>query len=141
MSDEISYEILTPYGSVGTGTCEMIVAPAVQGEVGILKNHAPYLSALDVGVLRVKTNEGTKSIFINGGFIEVLNDKVVVLAETSEASDEIDVDRAKKSIERASKRLEVGAVAADKDEPINRTRARRSLIRAKSRLKAAGQLQ
>ncbi|MEK8023228.1 MAG: F0F1 ATP synthase subunit epsilon [Candidatus Hydrogenedentota bacterium] len=137
-SGSIHYEIVTPTGRIGTGECTMVVAPAIHGEVGILRNHTPYLAALATGVLRVKQGEQAETTFVSNGFIEVLDNKVIILAETAEKSGDIDVPRAREAMERARKRLETGHGVATEREPVDRMRARRSLDRARARIKASG---
>lgn len=126
-------EVVTPERILFKDEVQFVVAPAVEGELGILRNHAPMVAALKIGVLRYKDADGqTKRMAISGGFIEVIDNTARVLAETAEHGDEIDVLRAKASRERALKRL------AERDENINFTRAQLSLQRAMARLKAAG---
>ena len=135
--EPIRYEVVTPTGRVSSGECTMVVAPAVHGEVGIMKDHTPYLAALSTGVLRIKHGEVSEKIFISNGFIEAIDNKVIVLAEVAEKSDEIDVARAQESLDRAKKRLVVGHGAADVHEPVDRLRAPRAANRSAQRLKAS----
>lgn len=126
-------EVVTPEQILFKDEVQFLVAPAVEGELGILRNHAPMVAALKIGVLRYKDVDGnTKRMALSGGFIEVIDNTARVLAETAEHGDEIDILRAKSSKERAEKRL------AESDENINFTRAQLSLQRAIARLKAAG---
>lgn len=126
-------EVVTPEQILFKDEVQFLVAPAVEGELGILRNHAPMVAALKIGVLRYKDVDGnTKRMALSGGFIEVIDNTARVLAETAEHGDEIDILRAKSSKERAEKRL------AERDENINFTRAQLSLQRAIARLKAAG---
>lgn len=126
-------EVVTPEQILFKDEVQFLVAPAVEGELGILRNHAPMVAALKIGVLRYKDVDGnTKRMALSGGFIEVIDNAARVLAETAEHGDEIDILRAKSSKERAEKRL------AESDENINFTRAQLSLQRAIARLKAAG---
>lgn len=136
-TDAIHYEIVTPSGRVASGSCDMVVAPAIHGEIGILKNHAPFLASLSTGVLRIKHGEISDRVFISNGFIEVLENKVIILAEIAERGETIDAARAKEALGRAEKRLEIGNAHALAAEHIDRTRARRALDKARERLKAA----
>lgn len=141
-AEAIRYEIVTPTGRIASGACSMIVAPAIHGEVGILRNHAPYLAALATGELRVKHGAGgspetVESVFVSNGFIEALDNKVIVLAEIAERAGAIDVARAEGSLERAKKRLALGHGAATAGEHVDRLRARRALTRAKERIKVS----
>lgn len=127
-------EIVTPEQILFKDEIQFLVVPEVNGELGVLKNHAPMIAALDVGVLRYTDSAGsTKKVAISGGFMEVVYNEARVLAETAERGTEVDVLRAKDSKERAEKRI------SGRDENLNYTRAQMSLQRAISRLKAAGE--
>src|SRR6476646_7698379 len=89
----------------------MVVAPSVDGQVGILPHHAPLLTMLHVGELRVIKGNDEQSIVVAGGFMEVLNNKVTILADAAERSEEIDVASAEEARHRAEETL------AHKDEP------------------------
>lgn len=125
-------EIVTPEEILFKNEVQFLVVPELNGELGVLKNHAPMIAALDVGVARYTDPEGkVKKIALSGGFMEVIYNEVRVLAETAEHGSEIDVLRAKAAKERAEKRLQT------KGENINTGRAEMSLKRAVNRLKAA----
>ncbi|MEM7264224.1 MAG: ATP synthase F1 subunit epsilon [Planctomycetota bacterium] len=81
----LTCDVLTPEGSIYSGSVEMVVAPAADGEVGILPQHAPLITALGKGTLRVKTGGQEAKWAVEGGFMEVLNNKVSVLAEKAVA--------------------------------------------------------
>lgn len=135
---KLQYEIVTPHGLVSRGECDSLTAPAIDGDVGILRGHSPFLAALDTGIIRMKSADSEHVVFVDGGYVEVLDDRVVILAETSEESSKIDVSRAKSALERSGHLLEITGVPASREAPIDRTRARRAQKRAKFRLKAAG---
>jgi len=80
---------------------DMVVAPSVDGEVGILPHHAPLLTVLQIGEIRVKRGADEQSIVVSGGFLEVLNDKITVLADVAERSEEVDVAAAEQARARA----------------------------------------
>jgi len=125
-------EMVTPEQILLEDEVQFMVAPAVEGELGVLRNHAPLVAALDIGVLRYKDSGGTeKRVAISGGFFEVIDNVARVLAETAERGDEIDVLRAKAAKERAEKRL------AQRSEEVDFTRAQMALRRAIARIKAA----
>lgn len=84
---------------------DMVVAPSADGEVGILPNHAPLLTVLQIGELRVKKGADEQSIVVSGGFLEVLDDKVTVLADVAERQEEIDVASAEEARTRAQSAL------------------------------------
>jgi F-type H+-transporting ATPase subunit epsilon len=136
-STPIHYEIVTPMARIAAGECDRFVAPAINGEIGILRNHAPFIGALDIGVMRAVRGNTTEAFFVANGFIEVLNNKVVILAEIAEKAEAIDRARAEKSLKRAEERLVVGTKPAAGGVH-DRLRARRAQTRARARLKAAG---
>jgi F-type H+-transporting ATPase subunit epsilon len=107
----------------------MIVVKGVSGELGILPNHIPMVTPLKIAPVAVKQGNKTEYIAVNGGFMEVRKDKVVILAESAEMPASIDVDRARAAKERAEKRLG----EARKDE-IDFRRAELALQRAMNRI-------
>ncbi|WP_054693590.1 F0F1 ATP synthase subunit epsilon [Syntrophomonas palmitatica] len=126
-------EIVTPEEILFRDEVQFLVAPGTEGELGILRNHAPLVGALKIGVLRYKDQNGTqKKMAVSGGFMEVVDNVARVLAETAEHGEDIDILRAKAARERAEKRLQA------RDETINALRAEMALKRAIARLKAAG---
>lgn len=139
MSDTpIHFEILTPTGVVASGDCEMLIAPGATGEVGFLKGHTPYLSALGTGVIRAKSAGLELRCFIAGGYIEFLDDKAIILAEIGEAADKIDVERAEKAMKGARARLDSPEGESPDEVARSLRSARRAYDRAKSRLQAVG---
>ncbi len=126
-------EIVTPERILFKDEVDFMVAPAVDGEIGVMRNHAPLVAALKIGVLRYKDGKGAeKKMAVSGGFMEVIDNTGRILAETAEPGEYVDVLRAKASKERAERRL------AQRDESINQLRAELSLKRAIARLRAAG---
>lgn len=128
MASKLLLEIVTPDRKVLSQEVEYIGAPGIEGEFGILPNHIPFLSALGVGNLYYKDGGRSHYIFISGGFAEVGNNKVTILAEVAEKAVEIDVDRARKAEEKAKARL---AKAQDR---IESARAQAALQRAIARM-------
>ncbi len=130
MVEKLFLEVVTPQKAIVSEEVEIVVAPGSEGEFGALKGHTTFLTSLKVGTLRYKDAKGKERLlFINGGFAEVLPDKVTILAESAEYRQDIDVERATKAKERAQKRL--AAKAADTDF----VRAEVALKRAVHRLK------
>lgn len=84
---------------------DMVVAPSVDGEVGILPHHAPLLTILEIGELRIKKGADEQIIVVAGGFMEVLHDKVTILADIAERSEEIDISAAEQARARAEQTL------------------------------------
>ncbi len=83
----------------------MVVAPGADGALGILPNHAPLVSLLQGGELRVKSGSGEESIVMHGGFLEVINNRVLILSDTAERAGEIDIERAEAARARAEEAL------------------------------------
>jgi F-type H+-transporting ATPase subunit epsilon len=126
-------EIVTPEKILFKDEVEFMVAPAVDGEIGVMRNHAPLVAALKIGVLRYKDSKGSEKIVaVSGGFMEIIDNTGRILAETAELGEHIDVLRAKAARERAERRL------AQRDETINAIRAEQALKRAIARIRAAG---
>jgi F-type H+-transporting ATPase subunit epsilon len=128
-------EIVTPKKVVFSGDVLSFSAPGVLGGFQVLRSHAPLLSNISVGEVKVVDLEGKEFRYAtSGGVVEVKENKVILLAETAERSDEIDVQRAEAARDRARKRL------AKKSAEIDTDRARLALFRAMNRLKVADQL-
>lgn len=133
---QIHLEVVTPTGPVISDDVDIVTAPGVGGEFGVLANHAPFLSTIKTGTLSFKKDKQAKYLMISGGFSEVSNNKITFLVESAEYGYDIDVDRAMLAKERAEKRL---AQAMQHTEKINRARAEAALQRALARIRAAEQ--
>ena len=131
---QIHLEVVTPTGPVVSEEVDIVTAPGVGGEFGVLANHAPFLSTIKTGTLTYKKDKVTKYLMVSGGFSEVSNNKITFLVECAEFGQDIDVERALRAKERAEKRL---AQAQQSTEKINRVRAEAALQRAMARLRAA----
>jgi F-type H+-transporting ATPase subunit epsilon len=129
---EIQLDIVTPDRQVARDKVIAISVPGKEGYMGILPGHAPLLSLLKVGELSYTQGNVTHYLAVNWGFVEVLGDRVIVLAETAERAGEIDVERAKRAKRRAEDRLSK-LLNAD----IEMGRARLALERAMTRLEVA----
>lgn len=123
-------EIVTPQKKVFSEDVRFVVAPGVEGELGILPDHAPLISALAIGVLRIQQEGKNFKVFVNGGFMEVINSRVTVIANSAERAENIDMNRAEAARQRAEQRL------AAKTPEIDLARAELALKRALTRLKA-----
>ena len=128
----LQLEVVTPDKTVVSGEVEMAVCPGVEGEFGVLPKHVSLLSALKIGGLRYKVAGGKEEhVFISGGFADVNNDVLTVLAESAELAQDIDTARAMAAKERAEQRI------ASHDEQIYSVRAEAALHRALIRLQLA----
>ncbi len=109
----LQLEIVTPERSVFTDAVDMVVVPGVDGQLGILPHHTKLISALGTGELRIKQAGSEQAMLISGGFVEVRPDKVVVMADVAEHSEEIDVARATEARKQAEAELANVHQAAD----------------------------
>lgn len=125
---ELFLEIISPSRQVFSGNIKAITVPGTKGRFQVLKNHAPIISTFDLGMIRVDIDNKSKYFATAGGTIEVLNNKILVLADSIESSEEIDLERALRSKERAEKRL------AEKNSDLDIERAKASLARALNRI-------
>ena len=101
-------EIVTPERLAYSETVDSVVLPGGDGELGVLPHHAPLLSTLGVGELRIRRGGDEESFAIVGGFVQVRPDKVVVMAETADMASEIDLEKAQEARREAEKALEAG---------------------------------
>ena len=125
-------EIVTPRRIVFKGEVSSFTAPGAAGGFQVLHNHAPLLVSLKIGEVKVTEAAGSEFHYaVSGGFVEVRDNKVILLAETAERTDEIDAERAKAARDRAQKRV------AEKKAEIDMERAKLALFRALNRLKIA----
>ena len=102
---ELNLEIITPDKPIFNEVIESVTIPGTMGNFQILKNHAPLMSTFDVGVVNVNSGSKLNYFSTSGGTVEVNNNKVLVLADSIEPIDQIDLDRAEKAKERAEERL------------------------------------
>lgn len=101
----IKLDIVTAEGAVYSDDVEVVVAPGVEGQLGILPHHAPLMTMLQPGELRVRKGGEEISLAVSGGFLEVRPDRIIVLADTAERAEEINVERAEEAKRRAQERL------------------------------------
>jgi F-type H+-transporting ATPase subunit epsilon len=130
MADSLLVEIVSPDRAAYRGEARAFRAPGVEGSFEVLRGHAPMLAATQVGTVTVTTVSGERVSFAtSGGFVEVLDDHVIMLAETAEPAGDIDVERARAAEEKAAARLaaaqtpeERAAREAERDRARNRLR-------------------
>jgi F-type H+-transporting ATPase subunit epsilon len=121
MARTLLCEIVTPERIVYTNEVEMVIAPTLDGEIGILPMHVPLVTVLAAGELRVRYNDGkdVEWFAISGGYLQVHEDKVIVLADNAQVASQIDVERARLAKETLGARMrelnEAAADAADRD--------------------------
>lgn len=134
MARTLMCEIVTPEHILYTNEVEMVVAPALDGELGVLPLHAPMVAALKAGEVRVKFDtDQTEWFAISGGYLQVHEDKVVILADDAVASSQIDVERARQACDLAEQRLaelKAAGAAAGSTEELDRIEADMKWARA-----------
>ena len=101
----IRLDIVTAERVVFSEEVEVVIAPGVQGQLGILPHHAPLMTTLEPGELRVRKGGEETSLAISGGFLEVRPDRVIVLADAAERDEEIDIARAEAAKRRAQEQI------------------------------------
>ena len=128
MADKFKLSIITPDASFYEGEAEFLEFTSTEGQMGVYAQHIPLTAILEPCVMTIHNDGEKKKAAVIGGFIEILKEKVTVLAESAQWPEEIDLDRAKASYERAKERL------AAKQEGIDLKRAEASLKRAVARI-------
>ncbi len=120
-------EIVTPQGLVFSSEVDEVTASGSEGEFGVLPGHVPFITTLKIGMLTCKKGNETLIFFVNWGYAEIGPDKVIVLADSAEKSDEIDVERAREAMKRAEELLK-------KAEDVDFARAESAVERSVTRI-------
>ena len=128
----LQLEIVTPERQAYSETVDAVYCPGTEGEFGVLPHHAPLLSMLGVGELRIQRGGEEEFFAIAGGFVQVRPDKVVVMAELADLASEIDMEAAEEARMEAER-----AIAAGFDEPADLAKARAAMERALLRIRVA----
>ena len=128
----LTLEIVTPERLAYSDTVDSVVLPGSEGELGVLPHHAPLVSTLGVGELRIRKDGVEESFAIVGGFLQVRPDKVVVMAETADMASEIDLEKAQEARREAERALESGY-----SEGVDLSIARAALQQALLRIRVA----
>jgi len=132
LAPSIRLEIVTPERVIYSDEVDAVVAPGTEGQLGILPHHAPLMTILQAGELRVMKNGDETCIAVFGGFLEVRPDRVIVLADAAERAEEIDATRAEEAKRRAEQ-----ALADRKVSQADKARAEAALRRSLVQLKVA----
>lgn len=123
-------EIVTPHGLVFSGDVDEITAAGTDGEFGVLPGHAPFVTTLKIGMLTYRKDKEVGYFFVNTGYADVGPERVTILADSAERSEDIDVERAKAAMRRAEERLKQA-------EKIDFARALAAMERATIRIQVA----
>ena len=132
MAERLTLELATPTRMVVAETVDEVVVPGSEGYFGVLPGHAPLLATLGVGELTYRIGREERHVAVAGGFAEVRNDKVIVLADTAELPQDIDRARAERARDRAEQRLSGRA-----QDEIDYARAAAALARALTRIQVS----
>jgi F-type H+-transporting ATPase subunit epsilon len=124
----LTLDIVTPEKRVLSVTADEVRAPGVQGGFGIRLNHEPFMTALEPGRLTYVEGGREHHYAVGGGFLQVADNKVIVLADTAESAAEIDVERARKAFQEAQERL-LRMTEQDEHQPLEFARVRRATAR------------
>ena len=127
----IKLDIVTAEKEIYSQEVDMVIAPGVESQLGILPHHTPLMTILQPGELRIKKGGEEVSVVISGGFLEVRPDRVIVLADAAEKVEEVDIARAEEARRRARERM------AEKPEGFDTARTEAALRRSLARLKVA----
>lgn len=134
MANDLNLEIISPDSLVLKEQVEAVTVPGTSGSFQILRNHAPLISTFEIGIIKVKKSGNDPFYYTtSGGTIEVNSNKVLVLSDSIEKVDKIDINRAEEAKNRAEERL-----SKKKTETIDVIRAESALKRAVNRIKAVG---
>jgi len=128
---KIKLDIVTPEEIVFSDEIDMLVAPGIEGELGILPKHAPLMTVLGIGELVIRKDNSEQYLAIGGGYLEVLPGRVIVLADAAERAEDIDIARAEAARERAQHSME------ERLSEIDAAQAEAALKRSLVRLKVA----
>lgn len=137
MEGKLKLEVITPYGEVINEEVDEVYATGAEGDFGVLPGHCAFMTAIKIGLLTYKKDNETHNAFINRGYAEVLNNRVLVLVGSAEKAEEIDVERAKAAMARAQERLRRAAEGA---VDIDFARAQAALERATMRIQISTKL-
>ena len=129
MAEQLQLDVVTPERRVLAEAVDMVTLPGFGGELGILPGHTPLISRLQTGVLSYTKDGNTFPLHVSGGFVEVNNNRVSVLAEVAELPEEIDTARARLARERLEKSLGTAWAGAEEDFEKARVKLERSIVR------------
>ncbi len=130
----LTIRVISPDKTVWDSTAEEVILPSTTGQLGILTGHAPLLTALDIGVMRVRPGKDWLPIALFGGFAEVENNEVTILVNGAERGDKIDKEAARNAYNEAQERAN-NSQSATRQEQIQATQ---NLRRARARFQASG---
>ena len=131
----LTVRVIAPDKTIWDSEAQEVILPSTTGQLGILGGHAPLLTALDIGVMRVRAGNDWIAIALMGGFAEVEADEVNILVNGAQRGDNIDKEAARLAYEEANKRLQTAETGDNIQEKIQ---SKQNLKRARARLQATG---
>ena len=126
----LQIRVIAPDQIVWDANAEEIILPSSTGQLGILNNHIPLLTALDIGVMRVRIDKEWQPIILLGGFAEIENNNVTILVNGAETISEIDINEAQNNLDKATQILAEAQTSKDKIEATQNLRKARARIQA-----------
>jgi F-type H+-transporting ATPase subunit epsilon len=133
----LTIRVIAPDKTVWDATANEVILPSTTGQLGILSGHAPLLTGLEAGVMRVREEKGWTAIALMGGFAEIENNEVTILVNGAEIGENIDKDDARSAFEAAQVRFAKSESSDDRQE---RYQAMQDVKRARARLQASGEI-
>ena len=130
----ISLKVLAPNQNVYEGEAEEVILPSTTGQIGILPGHISLVTAIDIGVLRLRMNSQWKSIALMGGFAEIESDEVIVLVNSAEVGSDINVQKAEEALKEA--KSAIGKFAENEKSP-EKIKAINEISKAEARIQAS----
>ena len=138
MAEKMKLEIVTPYGRVVDTDVDEVTATGALGEFGVLPDHAPFLTSLKIGELCYKIDGVSACMALNWGYFETRDNRIIVLVETAEHAEEIDVERAQRAHDRAEQALKgLGPDEGAKNQRLYEAALERAIVRMQVAGKAA----
>jgi len=133
MAETIHLDIVTPEKVIFSDSVDMVTAPGTLGEFGVLPGHADFVTSIEIGEVCIKKGDKSYFVAISGGFAEVMSDRVIILADTAEMSQEIDIKRAEAAKNKAEEKLKtITSEDEEYQEMVN------ALKRAENRIRVSG---
>ena len=129
----LDVEIVTAEKTIFSGQASLILVPGIEGELGILSSHAPIITELNSGEVLIRNEQEELSLVLSGGFVEVFNDKVTILADAAERTNEINIEKAKEAIQKAEKIVDSKGSDIDIQKALFVIRASKAQLRIANR--------
>lgn len=129
----LDVEIVTAEKTIFSGQASLILIPGIEGELGILSSHAPIITELDPGEVLIRNQQEELSLVLSGGFVEVFNDKVTILADAAERTNEINIEKAKEAIQKAEEIVDSKGSDIDIQKALFVIRASKAQLRIANR--------